>query len=119
MITIRSLDPLRRAVGEARSAGRLVALVPTMGALHEGHLSLVRLARRHAPLVVVSVFVNPLQFGPSEDFTRYPRRADEDSRALEREQVDVLYAPDPASFSPADFSTRVEVGGVTEGGEGA
>ena len=119
MITVRTVDSLRRAVGDARRAGRLVAFVPTMGALHEGHLSLVRLARKHAPFVVASVFVNPLQFGPNEDFARYPRRADADSDALEREGVDVFYAPDPAGFYPADFSTRVEVGGVSEGGEGA
>ena len=119
MITVRSVESLRRAVGEARTARRLVAFVPTMGALHEGHLSLVRLARQQAPFVVASVFVNPLQFGPSEDFTRYPRRADEDARALERENTDVLYAPDPASFYPEDFSTHVEVGAVTDGGEGA
>jgi pantoate--beta-alanine ligase len=79
MITVRTVDSVRRAVGEARSAGKLVAFVPTMGALHEGHLSLVRLARHHASLVVASVFVNPLQFGPNEDFARYPRRADEDA----------------------------------------
>jgi pantoate--beta-alanine ligase len=119
VITVRTVDSLRRAVGEARSAGRPVAFVPTMGALHDGHLSLVRLARRHAPFVVASVFVNPLQFAPNEDFARYPRRADEDARALEREHVDVLFAPDPASFYPEDFSTRVEVARVTEGGEGA
>ena len=119
MITVRTVDSVRRAVGEARSAGKLVAFVPTMGALHEGHLSLVRLARAQASLVVASVFVNPLQFGPNEDFARYPRRADEDARALEREGADVLYAPDPASFYPSDFSTRVEVGGVSDGGEGA
>jgi len=119
MITVRTVESLRRAVGEARGAGRLVALVPTMGALHDGHLSLIRLAHAHAPFVVASVFVNPLQFAPNEDFARYPRRVDEDSRALERASTDVLYAPDPATFYPADFSTRVEVGGVSEGGEGA
>jgi pantoate--beta-alanine ligase len=119
MITVRSVDSLRAAVGEARRAGRLVAFVPTMGALHEGHLSLVRLARRHAPFVVASVFVNPLQFGPNEDFARYPRRVDADADSLARENVDVLYAPDPAGFYPTDFSTRVEVGAVSDGGEGA
>ena len=119
MITVRTVESLRRAVGEARAAGRLVGFVPTMGALHEGHLSLVRLARKHTPFVVASVFVNPLQFGPSEDFAKYPRRADEDALALERESADVLYAPDPQAFYPPDFSTHVEVGGVSEGGEGA
>ncbi len=119
MKTISDLDALRAAVGRARSAGEPVALVPTMGALHEGHLSLVRLAKRQAPFVTVSVFVNPLQFGPNEDFSRYPRRAGEDERLLEREGVDVLYLPAPDAFYPADFSTHVEVAGVSEGGEGA
>jgi len=116
---LSDLGPLRDAVGRARAAGEPIALVPTMGALHDGHLSLVRLAKRHAPFVVVSVFVNPLQFGPNEDFSRYPRREDEDARLLEREDIDVLYRPDPETFYPPDFSTHVEVGVVTEGGEGA
>jgi pantoate--beta-alanine ligase len=119
MITARTVESLRRAVGDARRGGKLVAFVPTMGALHEGHLSLVRLAKQHAPFVVASVFVNPLQFGPNEDFAKYPRRADADAEALAREGVDVFYAPDPGGFYPADFSTRVEIGAVSEGGEGA
>jgi pantoate--beta-alanine ligase len=90
-----------------------------MGALHEGHLSLVRLAKRHAPFVVVSIFVNPLQFGPNEDFSRYPRKPDEDARMLEKEGADVVYVPDPARFYPEGFATRVEVTRVSEGGEGA
>jgi pantoate--beta-alanine ligase len=119
MITARTVESLRRAVGDARRAGRLVGFVPTMGALHEGHLSLVRLAKQHVSFAVASVFVNPLQFGPDEDFARYPRSADADSDALARVGVDVFYAPDPSGFYPSDFSTRVEVGGVSEGGEGA
>jgi len=119
MITVKTLAELRSAVGQARKAGKPVAFVPTMGALHEGHLSLVRLARRNAPFVVVSIFVNPLQFGPHEDFSRYPRRADEDARLLGREGVDVLYLPDAERFYPSDFATRVEVSRVSEGGEGA
>jgi pantoate--beta-alanine ligase len=119
VITVSELGSLRSAVGRARAAGEPIALVPTMGALHEGHLSLVRLARRRAPFVVVSVFVNPLQFAPNEDFSRYPRREDEDARLLAREGVDVLYRPDAGAFYPTDFSTSVEVGVVTEGGEGA
>ena len=119
MITVSALGPLRSAVGRARAAGEPVAFVPTMGALHEGHLSLVRLAKRHAPFVVVSIFVNPLQFGPNEDLARYPRREADDGALLAREGVDVLYVPDPARFYPPDFSTRVEVGGVSAGGEGA
>jgi pantoate--beta-alanine ligase len=109
MITVKTLAELRSAVGQARKAGKQVAFVPTMGALHEGHLSLVRLARRQAPFVVVSIFVNPLQFGPNEDFSRYPRQPDEDARMLEKEGADVVYAPDPARFYPEGFATRVEV----------
>ncbi|MFY9551175.1 MAG: pantoate--beta-alanine ligase, partial [Thermoanaerobaculia bacterium] len=116
---VRDVRALRELVGKARGSGKTVAFVPTMGALHEGHLSLVRLARRHAPVVVVSVFVNPLQFSPSEDFGRYPRREGEDARLLEREGADVLYLPDPDRFYPEDFATRVDVSKVTEGGEGA
>ena len=119
MITVSALGPLRSAVGRARAAGEPVAFVPTMGALHEGHLSLARLAKRHAPFVVVSIFVNPLQFGAHEDLARYPRREADDAALVAREGVDVLYVPDPARFYPPDFSTRVEVGGVSAGGEGA
>jgi pantoate--beta-alanine ligase len=119
MKIVRTLGPLREAVAQARMAARPVAFVPTMGALHEGHLSLVRLARREGGLTVVSIFVNPLQFAPGEDFSRYPRREEEDVRLLEREDADILYLPDPAAFYPPDFSTAIEVGGVSEGGEGA
>jgi pantoate--beta-alanine ligase len=89
-----------------------------MGALHEGHLSLVRLARQESGFVVVSIFVNPLQFGPGEDFTRYPRREDDDLAKLSGEGVDLVYLPAPGEFYPAGFSTAVEVGGVSENGEG-
>lgn len=119
MTTVRDVSSLREALGRARAGGKAIAFVPTMGALHEGHLSLVRLARRHAPFVVVSVFVNPLQFGPGEDFARYPRDEERDSRALEREGADLLYLPDASHFYPLDFSTSVEVSTVSEGGEGA
>ena len=90
-----------------------------MGALHEGHFSLVRLARAETGFVVVSIFVNPLQFAPSEDLARYPRREAADAAALEREGVDVVYLPDVSAVYPSDFSTAVEVFGVSEGGEGA
>ena len=119
MITIRDLAPLRECVGEARGRGDSIGFVPTMGALHEGHLSLVRLAKREAAFTVVSVFVNPLQFGPTEDFTRYPRDADRDARALAAEGVDLLYLPEASRFYPPDFSTSVEVARVSDGGEGA
>jgi pantoate--beta-alanine ligase len=119
MRTAATLDEIRQAVGRARAAAEPVALVPTMGALHAGHVSLVRLARRHSPFVVVSIFVNPLQFGPTEDFARYPRREEEDGRLLAAEGVDVLYRPQAKDLYPADFSTHVDVAQVTEGGEGA
>ncbi len=119
MITVRELHPLREAVGKARAAGKIVTFVPTMGALHEGHLSLVRLARGEGGLTVVSIFVNPLQFAAGEDFSRYPQREEEDARQLEREGVDVLYLPSAGSLYPPEFSTAVEVGQVSEGGEGA
>jgi pantoate--beta-alanine ligase len=90
-----------------------------MGALHEGHLSLVRLARAESGFVVVSLFVNPLQFAPTEDLARYPRREEVDLELLEREKTDVAYLPRLEDVYPADFSTSVEVRGVSEGGEGA
>lgn len=105
-------------VGEARESGKSVGFVPTMGALHEGHLSLVRLARRETGLVVVSIFVNPMQFAPTEDLARYPRREADDAAALARVGVDVVYAPDAEAMYPPGFSTAIEIGGVTDGGEG-
>jgi pantoate--beta-alanine ligase len=90
-----------------------------MGALHEGHLSLVRLARRESGFVVLSIFVNPLQFAPTEDLARYPRREADDAAAVDREGGDVVFAPDAAATYPPGFSTAIEIGGVTEGGEGA
>lgn len=89
-----------------------------MGALHEGHLSLVRLAKKSCGFTAVSIFVNPLQFGPGEDLARYPRKETEDRAALEREGVDLLYSPDPKTFYPPDFSTAVEVARVSDRGEG-
>jgi pantoate--beta-alanine ligase len=113
------LSALRELVGDARARGLRVGFVPTMGALHEGHLSLVRMARAECGFVLVSIFVNPLQFGPGEDLHRYPRAPERDMRLLEEAGVDAIYVPDPAGFYPPDFSTAVEVGMVTEGGEGA
>jgi pantoate--beta-alanine ligase len=119
LITASELAPLRWNVGEARASGKSIALVPTMGALHEGHLALVRRARAECGFAVVSIFVNPLQFGPSEDLAKYPRRPEEDAAMLAREGVDLLYLPDAAAMYPPDFSTAIEVRGVSEGGEGA
>src|SRR5437763_2886052 len=92
-----------------REEDKTIGLVPTMGALHEGHLSLVREARRMCDVVVVSVFVNPTQFGPSEDFTRYPRTLTEDLVVCERERADLVFAPEPATIYPPGFRTSVEV----------
>jgi pantoate--beta-alanine ligase len=117
--TVRDLPTLREIVAQARMAARPVAFVPTMGSLHEGHLSLVRLAKKEGGLTVVSIFVNPLQFAAHEDLSRYPRREKDDAVLLEAESVDVLYMPTEASLYPPDFSTVVEVAGVSEGGEGA
>ena len=96
-----------------------VGLVPTMGYLHEGHLSLVRAARQENDAVVVSIFVNPTQFGPREDFSTYPRDLERDLALLERESVDLVFAPDAAEVYPPGYGTYVEVGGVTERLEGA
>ena len=119
MISVRELQPLRELVASARSSNRTIGFVPTMGALHEGHRSLVRLARQEARFAVVSIFVNPLQFGPSEDFSRYPRSEERDAESLEGEGADLLYLPDPSGFYARGFSTAVEVSGASEGGEGA
>jgi len=102
-----------------RSAGRTIALVPTMGALHRGHLELIRAARQLADAVVVSIFVNPLQFGERGDFDHYPRPLDDDLRACDAEGVDVVFVPTAASMYPDGFATTVRVSGLTEAMEGA
>lgn len=114
MQTCNHLPDLRKAVERLRAAGP-VALVPTMGALHEGHLTLVREARKRAPSVVVSIFVNPRQFGPKEDLSSYPRQLAEDSRLLESEGVDLLWAPGVDDMYPQGFATSLSVTGVSEG----
>ena len=119
MKTVRDAHALRSLVREARASGQSISFVPTMGALHEGHLSLVRRARRECPFVVVSIFVNPLQFAPGEDLARYPRREQDDLAALEREHASAVYLPAAEDLYPPGFSTAIEVGGVSEGGEGA
>lgn len=114
----QSIDGVRRAVAAARQEGKQIALVPTMGYLHDGHLSLVDLARARCEFVVVSIFVNPKQFGPSEDLDTYPRDEQRDRRALESRQVDLLFAPEPDTIYPKDFGTTVSVGDVAQPLEG-
>jgi len=112
--TVSQLDPLRNAIRQLRQSGPL-ALVPTMGALHEGHLTLVRAARAQAAQVVVSIFVNPRQFGANEDLDAYPRQLERDSRLLEAEGVALLWAPTAAAMYPAGYATNIAVTGVSTG----
>ena len=112
----RALPSLRRAVGRFRAAGETVALVPTMGALHAGHLALVRRARRLADRVVVSIFVNPTQFAPHEDLASYPRRFEEDLAALAGKGVDLIWAPSVQVMYPDGFATRLAPGGPAAAG---
>lgn len=106
-LIVRNVSALRRAVDSLRSRKATVALVPTMGALHDGHASLVRLAKRRADKVVVSIFVNPTQFAPSEDFGAYPRTWKEDVAKLAAEKTDLIWYPDAKAMYPDGFATRV------------
>jgi pantoate--beta-alanine ligase len=108
---LRTKAELRTAVTTAKRAGETVGLVPTMGYLHEGHLSLIRAAREECDLVVMSLFVNPTQFGPGEDLDRYPRDEERDLRLAAEAGVDVVFAPSVAEMYPDGFASRVEVGG--------
>jgi pantoate--beta-alanine ligase len=109
MKIIRTVKEMHESSEGFRKEGRRIALVPTMGYLHEGHLALVRKARELADVVVTSVFVNPKQFGPKEDFGRYPRDFDRDSRLLEQEKNDIIFFPDVSEMYPEGYSTYVEV----------
>jgi len=115
---LRYTSQLRKLVQQWRRRGHRVALVPTMGGIHDGHLSLVKLAKQQASRVVVSVFVNPAQFAPHEDYESYPRNEERDWHKLLTGQPDAMYAPDAHEIYPPDFSTRVEVAGLTQMLEG-
>jgi pantoate--beta-alanine ligase len=118
MKVLTTVEALREALQPHRRSGATIALVPTMGAFHDGHLALMRAARAGADVVVVSLFVNPAQFGPGEDLAAYPRNFDRDRALAEGEGVDVLFAPELSEVYPDGFDTRVQVGGVTETLEG-
>ena len=110
-----TLAALREAVGAYRSAGETIALVPTMGALHEGHLDLVGRAKSRCDRVVVSIFVNPAQFAPHEDFDRYPRAIPTDALKLATVSADLIWAPSAGEMYPAGFATRIVPAGAAEG----
>ncbi|CCE05422.1 pantothenate synthetase (Pantoate--beta-alanine ligase) [Bradyrhizobium sp. STM 3843] len=113
---VRTMPALRRALDGLRARKATLALVPTMGALHDGHVSLVRLAKRRADKVVVSIFVNPTQFAPTEDFGSYPRTWKEDVAKLAAEQVDAIWHPDAKAMYPDGFATRIVPEGAASAG---
>jgi len=115
MEVVHTIPELRAAVARARRSGKSVGFVPTMGCLHDGHLSLIRRAKSEAAFVVVSIFVNPTQFGPTEDFSKYPRTMEADRRGCEAAGADLIFAPTTEDFYPAGASTWVEVAGVSDG----
>jgi pantoate--beta-alanine ligase len=112
----RTVPALRRALAPFREAGERIALVPTMGALHAGHLALVKEARRRARRVVVSIFVNPTQFAPNEDFGSYPRKFETDLAVLRAAKADLVWAPSAAVMYPDGFATRIEPAGAAKAG---
>ncbi len=123
MQTVAKLDLLRKSIAalraDHREGGKTVALVPTMGALHDGHLTLMRAAKKRADHVVASIFVNPTQFGEEEDLDAYPRQLAKDSAALEKEGVALLWAPEVGEMYPEGFATSIAVEGVSSGFCGA
>lgn len=114
MQIVRTITEMRAAVHAVRQPQRTVGFVPTMGALHDGHRSLMQAARKRCDVVAASIFVNPTQFGPNEDFSRYPRTFEADCQMLEAESVDILYAPSPEEMYPAGASTVIRVEGISD-----
>ena len=119
MRIIRTIAEVREAVREAKSQDKRIGLVPTMGAFHDGHLSLMDEARRNNDLVVVSLFVNPTQFGANEDLSRYPRDEARDAAMADDHGVDILFAPEPSEIYPDGFATTIHIAGVTDVLDGA
>ena len=111
MILCKTVEELRSEIASAKAAGKTIGLVPTMGALHEGHASLVKAANQENDVVVVSVFVNPTQFGPTEDLDSYPRTLDADCKLAEAQGADIVFAPSPKEMYPSEDMTWVEVTG--------
>jgi len=114
--TVRTLPVLRHAIADLRARGETIALVPTMGALHQGHLSLVRLAQRRADRVIVSIFVNPAQFAPHEDLATYPRTFAADLAALRAINTDLVWAPTVETMYPKNFATQIVPEGPAKAG---
>ncbi|HAG10651.1 MAG TPA: pantoate--beta-alanine ligase [Desulfotomaculum sp.] len=114
MLIHQTVEEIRQTVKSARSRGLTIGFVPTMGYFHEGHLVLMREAKKFCDFVIVSIFVNPMQFGPREDFARYPRDLERDLDLAEKAHVDAVFSPTAEEMYPAGFSTAVEVEGITE-----
>lgn len=119
METIRTISWMKEAVRQARAENHVVGFIPTMGALHEGHISLIRRARTYCSRVYASIFLNPTQFGPDEDLAKYPRTFERDVEQLTDADVDILFAPDAKQIYPAGFRTYVNVEGLSERLEGS
>jgi len=119
MLLLTTIAETRSACARIRAEGKTLGLVPTMGALHQGHLSLVRAAQASCDAVAVSIFVNPTQFGPKEDFAGYPRNLEQDCQTLEAAGVDLVFAPSAEEMYPAGASTFVEVTGLSDRLDGA
>jgi len=109
MQTVKTISEVRRLILHARNAGKTIGFVPTMGALHKGHLSLIRASRKECGFSVVSIFVNPAQFGPKEDYQEYPKDLKRDTRLIEKEGADLIFAPESTEIYPEGYQTYVEV----------
>lgn len=114
MRVVKTVKSLRRLIAKARAQNKRIGFVPTMGAFHEGHLALIRRCRRETACTVVSVFVNPKQFGPQEDFSAYPRPEKKDNLLAKKEKVDIIFRPSEKEMYPAGFLTTIRVAGITE-----
>jgi pantoate--beta-alanine ligase len=115
MKIVKTIKQARQIVALQKKRGKKIGFVPTMGALHQGHLSLIRLAKKHSDFVIVSIFVNPAQFGPREDFKKYPRDLKKDAALCQTTGADLIFAPSPQEVYPEGFSTYVNVENLTQG----